>query len=297
MLDRGLVALLALEPSSLVDFIIERESIRIKKEVGERPPWTRDPILRGGYFCNVHREDDRVTRWIAANWRKPYDGDPYLWFAMTVARFVNWPDTLAALGYPVPWKPEHFLAVMARRKARGETVYGPAYMIHADNRPNSPHRTTAAYQEAEVFRPLWRDRERLRPRRGDNMLASYFRRLSRYHGMGGFMVGQIIADLKYVQPLRSASDWWSFAVSGPGSRRGLNNALGRDPKTSWRSEDEWRRAFDQVCGAIAPELKQAGIKLHAQDLQNCLCEFSKYETIRLGGRPKRRYLRGGGGRF
>jgi len=44
-------------------------SIRIKKEGGERPPWTHDPILRDAYFTNVHREDDRVTRWIAKHWR------------------------------------------------------------------------------------------------------------------------------------------------------------------------------------------------------------------------------------
>jgi hypothetical protein len=277
----------------LVDFIVERESIRRKKEGGARPPYTRDQILRDAYFTNIHREDDKVTRWISQHWREPHAADPDLWFAMTVARFVNWTLTLAEIGYPVPWKPEHFLAVMARRKARGETVYGGAYMIRADN--TNPGTPTAEYQVRSVFNPLWRDRERLRPRRGDT-LARYFEQLSRYHGFGGgFMAGQVIADLKYVEPLRSASDWWDWAVSGPGSRKGLNCLLGRDPKAAWRSEREWRSAFDEVWDAITPELKRSGIELHAQDMQSCLCEFSKYETIRNGGRPKRRYLRGQGG--
>jgi hypothetical protein len=284
----------AIAPSpyrALVEFIIAREAVRIKKDGGARAPWTRDEILQTGYFCNVHREHDRVTRWIAKHWRKPHAADLDLWFAMTVARFVNWPATLDALGYPVPWDSEHFLAVMARRKTRGETVYGGAYMIRADNaNPGTP---TAEYQAAKVFAPLWRDRERLRPRRGDT-LASYFAKLSKYHGMGGgFMAGQVIADVKYVNPLRQSDDWWTFAVSGPGSRKGLNYLLGRDPKNPWRSEREWRQAFDAVWTAIEPELD--GIELHAQDLQNCLCEFSKYETIRLGGRPKRWYKRGHGG--
>lgn len=31
-------------------------------------------------------------------------------------------------------------------------------------------------------------------------------------------------------------------------------------------------------------------KLCAQDIQNCLCEFDKYERVRLGeGAPKQRY--------
>jgi hypothetical protein len=30
--------------------------------------------------------------------------------------------------------------------------------------------------------------------------------------------------------------------------------------------------------------------LHAQDIQNCLCEFDKYERVRLGeGTPKQLY--------
>jgi hypothetical protein len=55
---------------------------------------------------------------------------------------------LKEIGFPVPWDPEHFLAVMARRKARGETVYGPAYMIRADNK--NPGTPTAEYQVRSV---------------------------------------------------------------------------------------------------------------------------------------------------
>jgi hypothetical protein len=43
--------------------------------------------------------------------------------------------------------------------------------------------------------------------------------------MGSFQSGQVLANLKYGQ-LKSAADWWTFAASGPGSRRGLNRVLG-----------------------------------------------------------------------
>ena len=88
-----------------------------------------------------------MTRWIRVNWREPHADDPDLWFAMVVARFVNWPDTLAEIGYPVPWDHQRFRAVMAAGAARGAKLYGGAYMIHADQR----YPTTAEYQAAEVF--------------------------------------------------------------------------------------------------------------------------------------------------
>lgn len=126
-----------LEP--LVQFITEREAIRLRRAAGSPPPWTNDPILREWSFTNIRREDDRVTRWIATNWRRPYCAEVDVWFAMVVARFINWPATLAELAFPLPWNPEYFLSVMAGRKARGEKVYGDAYMIRADNKhPGTP---------------------------------------------------------------------------------------------------------------------------------------------------------------
>ena len=132
-----------------------------------------------------------------------------------VARFVNEPDTLREIGYPIPWDPQNFLTVMAEREARGEKVYREdAYMLRADSRLGRPK---PEYQAADVFGPLWRDRKELRPRKGET-LASYHRALGEYHGLGaGFMSAQIVADLKFVEPLWSATDWFTFAVSGPGT--------------------------------------------------------------------------------
>jgi hypothetical protein len=102
--------------------------------------------------------------------------------------------------------------------------------------------------------------------------------------MGTFIVGQIIADVKYVLPLRAAADWRSFALSGPGSRRGLNRVMGRPPATAWK-EDVWRRELAALHRSIIHEM-------HAQDLQNCLCEFDKYQRVLTGeGTPKQFYRR------
>jgi len=275
-----------MKTTALFNFIQEREAIHRRRAAGQPAPWTDNPILDEWSFTNVRREHDRVTRWVALNWREPHANDPELWFAMIVAVFVNWPSTLAEIGYPVPWRPEYFLAVMRGRAARGQQLYGPAYMIHADRH----YPTTAEYQVAKVFNPLWCDREQLRPIPGER-LAQYFDRLSARHGFGGgFMPGQVIAYLKYVPPLCEASDWMDFVVSGPGSRRGLNRVLGNPVQVKW-IEPEWRSAFNRLRSAITPDLAAIGLgDLHAQDFQNCLCEFDKYERVRLGEGKPRRYF-------
>jgi alpha-glutamyl/putrescinyl thymine pyrophosphorylase clade 1 len=245
---------------------------------GQRRPWTSDPILHEWSFCNVRRECDRVTIWVADNWRTPHADDPDLWFAMAVARLTNWPDTMEAIGYPVPRSRERFVAALRAREARGDKVWGRAYTI-----------IPKIDRIAGMLDACWQRRDKLRPRPGDT-LQSFYDRLRAMRGFGSFYVGQIIADLKYAQ-LKDARDWLTFAAPGPGSERGLNRVLGRPVKASW-TENLWCTELRKLHDMIRPALERLGLgDLHAQDLQNCLCELDKMERTRLGeGTPKRRYV-------
>ena len=91
---------MSFDPSPLFYFLNERQRIRDKRYSGEPFPWTEDPILRTYSFCEVFRQDDRVSQWIYNNWLKPYDGHPNVWLACCIARQINWPDTLEAIGFP-----------------------------------------------------------------------------------------------------------------------------------------------------------------------------------------------------
>src|SRR5262249_18779976 len=144
---------------------------------------------------------------------------------------------------------------------------------------------------AGVLDKLWARRKQLRPRKDDTLLG-FYARLRDMDGFGSFMAAQVVADVKYVEPLRSARDWYTFAAPGPGSKRGLNRVLGRPTEATWRDDDAWRAALGKLHEAITPELERMGLgNLHAQDLQSCLCEFDKYERARLGeGTPKQRFV-------
>lgn len=270
---------------SLFKFMEERHSIYLKRAAGLTKPWTKDPILQSYKFCNVYRNLDTVTMWIHENWLQPNQDDPDLWFAMTVARFINWPETLEELGYPVPWNPKKFLSTLQRRKDAKLKVYSGAYMVRSD--PCSKD----LYLANNVLTPLWKDRNKLRPKPAQ-YLKVWHDLLVPYYGMGGFMVAQIIADYKYADPFRNAPDWYTFAASGPGSRRGLNRVLGRDKNSPWK-EDSWYSELINLKSWLVKRWNPHGLPLpaiHTQDVQGCLCEFDKYERVRLGeGTPRSLY--------
>lgn len=261
--------------SALIAFIVERERVRVKKEAGEPWPWTHDPILQAYRFCNVRRNDDKETRLIHANWLHPFAEHEDVWFAMAVARLVNWWPTLSELGSPLPWNPRNFVKRMDARRARGEKVFTGAYMVRADAVIGG---TKAAYLAEYVIAPMWGARSAVRPRNGDT-LEAFHRRLTQWRDMGSFMAAQVVADVKYAEPgpLYHAEDFWTWAASGPGSRRGLNRVLGRAVDAPWKEQD-WRKAFEALRAEVVPSLiKNTDVgELTGQDLQNCLCEYSKY---------------------
>jgi hypothetical protein len=271
-------------------WIQERYRIKLKRDRGLPPPWSDDRVFQSTHFCNVHREDDKVTRWVRDNWRNPHASDADLWFAMLVARrCLNNPASMADLGYPVPWDEDKFRA-MCKRRGPGNIYRSRAYkLIFAYVKGSLPEA-----QLRLILNPAWERREYFRPQAGET-LWSFHKRLRELSPrfMTGFFCGQVVADLKMVQ-LRNASDWWDYAVSGPGSRRGLTRFLGGPVKVAkddvQMSEDFFRVELDKIRGVLDPMVKAAGIPpLDASDMQGVLCEFDKYERVRSGQTGGRKF--------
>lgn len=267
-------------------WIKERYSISQKKAAGKPKPWTNDPILQSYRFCSVHREDDTVTQWIRTNWREPHDADPNLWFAMAVARVFNNPTTLGVIGCPTPWGAKLHRRVVDYSGSRNGAIFNGAYRVVSAARPGP---TAMVY--CGLLDTLWSRRAKA-PRAGAP-LADLQSWLVQQEGFGTFLAAQVVCDTKYQTRWRSAPDWDSFAAPGPGSRRGLARVWGLPVDYNWKDK-EWGEALLILKEAVDPLAAKAGIPpIHAQDLQNCLCEFDKYERVRLGeGRPRSKYSGG-----
>lgn len=79
------------------DWCIEREDIRRRREKGEPPPWTQDPIFQKGRFLNVFREDDKGTKAVLRFADPVKDSVPDLIHALFFARWCNQYSTLINL--------------------------------------------------------------------------------------------------------------------------------------------------------------------------------------------------------
>lgn len=264
---------------SLAYWIEERSNIYMEKEGGMEKPWSDDRIFQTVYFCNVRRENDKVTKWIRNCYTPEFFGKNYD-LAIVASRLFNLPETLSDISnHILQFNPTELLATIHARQDAKKQVWGGAYVIttHGQKMPKSVY-CVGVLEEAYRMLPL----------DGVSNCDIAYHVLMTLDGIGSFLAAQIVADLKNTDGhgLRNALDWHDFAAHGPGSLRGLG----------WFHERKFTpntfMAGLLTCRAWLENSSAAYIVKHIcnQDLQNCLCEYDKYMRVKNGtGRSKRRY--------
>lgn len=274
-----------------VNFVHERETIRTRRAAGNPSPWTTDEILQTYRFTNVRRRDDRVSRWLQDNvYRSGAFALPTLGTFQLVAlcRWINWPPTLEAIADAGLWESGHLDLpaigrLIDRRTKAGKTWTG-AYLIRAT--PAGGHKGKFVAEQV-VGRSLRRAWPELQFMLQTGMRRPVWRVLVGCLHWGSFMAGQVVDDLTWTPLLRAPRDDLTWAPQGPGSLRGLNRVLGL-PLGTQHEEHAWCEHLIRLRGMIVAKLGAEDITL--MDVQSCLCEFDKYERVRLGqGRPRSLY--------
>lgn len=265
-----------------IHWVEERESVRLSKEAGNPPPWSTDPIFHDTYFCNVRREDDKVTRGIRRLHLKPHleKVDMAAW-NLIFARMVNKVESLEAMDWPFGkgdiWQPS-FNDVMSQKGS-----WGSAYIVSTNGNPLPKHSYIAGLLEQAFERVFG-----LGNANPQGTLAAAHRALMGVSGLGSFMAAQVVADLKNTRwhPLNKAGDFHSFSAPGPGSLRGLSKFHQQKitPKSYHQALLNARLYVQRQAPALVDGLCN-------QDLQNCFCEYDKYVRVLTGeGRSKRKYV-------
>jgi hypothetical protein len=267
-------------------WINERHNIYLKRQAGEPWPWTSDPILREYKFTNVFRELDTGTVWLRKNIREPYADHPELFFNIAMYRLYNYWPTAEEIGFVETYDPDHYISMMRARHARGEQIFTGAHML-----PGVGGMDKIDLIFGKCFTSLWNNRQLLEPKEGETLESSFYR-LRGAHGYGPFISYEVVSDLRWTRYLEKAPDIMTWANPGPGAKRGVIRLTGVSPrKIKVRIGDQELIEHMRYLRALADTMKADWVPtLEMREIEHSLCEFDKYERVRLNeGRPRSRY--------
>lgn len=271
----------------LEHWITERDAIRAARAAGKPAPWTQDPILQTARFCNVRRMDDKVSQWLLNNWYAPmkHTGARNIVTMATLARHINWPDTLQNV--PYIWDAIKARKTLESRKASSGKVFTGVYIINGGGKGVSKISAVVARCD-DVWRRWQRNIDE------QTSMRDVHAWLCGTNGIASFMAGQVVADLRHTPVLAHAVDAMTWAPRGPGSTRGMNRLLARSPLSRSFKSYDWDMSLNTLYRvlyarrAVRRVFDDRGVEL--MDLQNCLCENDKYSRFYYGeGRPRNKY--------
>jgi hypothetical protein len=250
----------------LVFWITERELIRHRRAAGLPKPWSDHWVFQNYHFCNVYREEDRGTKELhlaVKSFGAPVDSLPTIY---TAARLFNHAPSLMTYFH-------NGIDGLKARRDSGEKIFNTAYVVSTCG---------VSMDKVDYVHEVVHDVSLLKfpP---EPTCQQVFNILRTVNGIGSFIGGQIVADLKYTPFLAGAPDWETFAVMGPGSKKGLNLIMGVGT-----TEITFKDRLTMLRMALGDGIPE----MHNQDLQNCLCEYQKFVRYTEDQNGRRRLYAG-----
>lgn len=260
--------------------------------------FTDDPILGEFRFCNVFREDDKVTEWFRHNIRAHIDTElpnnkrAHVQAAIAF-RWFNLPET----GYLMrPWLlgDESIYDAEARIAARanaGHNILNAAYMIKS---PPNMRKTAGLFK---CIRAVTKELDGLT---SDIVVANSLQRavelLQQFPYLGPFMAYQMVCDLRYTCVLDRALDINTWTAPGPGSARGIGRIFHNNPEAfNYNSARHKVELIERMRYLLELSRDRAfwhgsWPKWELSTVQHWACEFDKYmRSFLCEGNPKQRY--------
>ena len=262
-------------------FAAERHSMYMNRVAGSPYPWTGDPILSQYRFTNAFRAADRVSQYLIRMAYSDSEASSDTTFLRTMLfkvfnRIDTWESIVHCLGMPKAetFRFEECRVALDQRRRRGGPIYSAAYIM-----PSGKERGQPKHQmHLQLIQKMLRDGlpEKLAESRS---FRDAYELLLAYPTIGRFLAFQYATDLNYTRIMNHPED--SFVISGPGALDGLSKcfvSLGDyspDDTVLWltESQDEEFARHDIRFGGLW------GRSLKPIDMQNLLCEISKYTRV------------------
>ena len=283
-------------------FVKAREMVRRNKAAGYPKPWTDDTILQNYKFTNVHRHHDRTSHELRNEFYGKYfnaDRKEVLMNCALFRYFGTW-----EFAKEIGWQEyetfdfEGIKETAAERLAAKQRVFTGAYVITNQG-------ISAPKQEVVVdifLKGLWEELQTWKLIETTNSWKEVSDHMRKTKGFGGsgFMAKEILLDTTYTgfwgDPVEDEADgtftfpddWWTYTPVGPGARRGAARVLG-DEKAMAVGEAKTQEVIKDLYD-LQKDYWFSDDRLAPHDIQFQLCEFDKYERVRLGqGRPRSKY--------
>lgn len=271
-------------------FLRERYRILLRRRAGDPAPWTSDPVLQAWRFCNVRREDDKVTTWFRENIRDPLAEDPKVFFATIAFRWFNTIETgqlLKPYLLSGEWPREEVERELKRRKDAGKTIFTAAFMI------NSAPGIEKHVNILDILDGVREDfpTRLLLPRSKQDMFE-YVLTIPR---LGNFAAYQVVVDLQYTYLLRGAPDLNEFTVAGPGCAKGIGLCFFENADHfNYGNKGDQEAMLDLMRSALAEsrnpsQWPEEWPPFVLSDIENGFCEYLKWRRGHAGFRLKRTY--------
>lgn len=251
------------------NWIVEREKVRLNKETGMQPPYTDDIVLQTVRFTNINRENDKVTKYI----RSRVKSDKYLYVNLTVCRLINYIPYLDNIEFMNDSNAGNFFvqleAAILTNKARYGKYLGNAYLV--TNGRNYTH--PVYYSILRAVRLVHSNSELLLAAK---TCKEVFDIITDIHMIGSFIGNQIVQDAKNTvgSNIYNAADKFTFTSHGQGSLRGINVYFEKKI-TAKHFMTHLAQVYSETCAELH-DRKDILEQLDYHNIQNCLCEYSKY---------------------
>jgi hypothetical protein len=287
---------------TFLDFVEARHQVWEKRQLGEPQPWTDDPIVATRKFTNVFRVLDYGSQFVLTDLIEegldPKDQLMRLFLYRHTGRVEVWEFLHLMMGrYPKIGDLVDVLDLFKQYR-------GDAHVRTRNVDPKNPGRKTQTDFKRSVFTSAYlvfpqsqipgtdklesivdlTKRLFLHGTVAQEFLAAgtqaeRFQVLRQNKGVADFMSMQILTDWGYTTKFREDD----FVVAGPGARKG---AAHLDPTA--KAEDVISWAVKAIRSSpTAPRLE--GRLPSYMDVQNCLCEFSKYVRYMSKPSPEKLY--------
>lgn len=274
-------------------FLRERYQVLLARRRGAPAPWTDDPVMQAWRFCNVRREDDKVTVWFRENIRDPLKDDPRVFFATVAFRWFNTeragnvlkPYLLGMDGWT--WDRDAVQADLEAAIHEHGGVFTGAFMINSA--PGIPKHIDVLDNLDWVLDHVGHQFEAAKTKREMMDVILSVPRL------GNFAAYQVVVDLQYTYLLREASDLNTFTVAGPGCAKGIGLMMSDDPELyRYGAKADQKRMLEVMTACLKasrgprfwpPEWPAFVLS----DIENGFCEYAKWRTGYSGARLKRKF--------